>query len=173
LASGAESLFDTAAWRSSWDGFKAFLRGEATSINWISWRGGLAAILVQLLLLALYKVGVRIWRRLYRQTRAGPDEKRPPPAVLFYQRLEAALRPLGLERGRSQTQAEFAIVAGGVLADSPQTLALASMPRRVAEAFYRVRFGRRTLDDHEAQAVEQAVTQLESAVASHSNGRND
>jgi hypothetical protein len=40
-------------------------------------------------------------------------------------------------------------------------------PHRVVDAFYRVRFGRQTLDNSEAQAVEHALSELE-GVLQHS-----
>jgi transglutaminase-like putative cysteine protease len=85
--------------------------------------------------------------------------------VAFYERLETLLRREGLIRTLGQTQREFAAAAGGRLADVPQLQAVAGVPRRVAEAFYRVRFGGAPLDSREEQAVEQALRDLESALS--------
>ncbi len=60
-----------------------------------------------------------------------------------------------------QTPYEFALAAGGDLAERPGCNPLAALPRRIVEAFYRVRFGRHPLDSAEAQAVEQALSALE------------
>ena len=79
----------------------------------------------------------------------------------MYCRLERALARRGLLRLAGQTPYEFAIAAGGDLAESIEHIPLASMPRRVVEAFYRVRFGARPLDNSEAKAVEQALRTLE------------
>jgi hypothetical protein len=35
------------------------------------------------------------------------------------------------------------------------------LPRRIVEFFYSVRFGRRTLDNHELEALEHALGELE------------
>jgi hypothetical protein len=51
------------------------------------------------------------------------------------------------------------------LADVPHLQPVAGIPRRVAEAFYRVRFGGPPLDSREEQAVEQALRDLEAALA--------
>jgi hypothetical protein len=85
--------------------------------------------------------------------------------IVFYERLEALLRRQGLVRQSGQTQREFAAAAGGRLADVPHLQAVAGIPRRVAEAFYRVRFGGPPLDNREEQAVEQALRDLEAALA--------
>jgi hypothetical protein len=89
---------------------------------------------------------------------------RPAVHIAFYQRLESLLKRQGLVRLAGQTQREFAAAAGGRLADVPHLQAVAGVPRRVAEAFYRVRFGGPPLDSREEQAVEQALRDLEAAL---------
>jgi hypothetical protein len=90
--------------------------------------------------------------------------------VVFYERLEALLKRHGLLRSPSQTQREFAAAAGGRLADVPHLQPVAGVPRRVAEAFYRVRFGGPPLDSREEQAVEQSLRDLEAALAEGNRG---
>jgi hypothetical protein len=81
----------------------------------------------------------------------------------MYRRLEAALARQGLQRHSAQTAYEFAVAAGGHLAESIELNRLSHLPRRVVESFYRVRFGRRTLDNQELDAVEHALRELERA----------
>ena len=57
-------------------------------------------------------------------------------------RLELCLARRGLLRLAGQTPFEFALAAGGELAESVELMPLAALPRRVVEAFYRVRFAR-------------------------------
>jgi hypothetical protein len=95
---------------------------------------------------------------------------RPSMHVVFYERLESLLKRQGLERSHGQTQREFAAAAGGRLADVPHLQPVAGIPRRVVEAFYRVRFGGTPLDSREEQAVEQALRDLESALAQGGSG---
>ena len=59
-----------------------------------------------------------------------------------------------------QTQREFANSAGPALAAVSGETGLELMPLCVAEAFYRVRFGRLPLDNDQAQAVEQALDRI-------------
>ncbi len=88
-----------------------------------------------------------------------------PPTLEMYRRLEAALGRRGLKRQPSQTAYEFAVVAGGSLAESLEHRRVAHLPRRIVESFYRVRFGGRALDNRESDAVEHALTELERAFA--------
>jgi hypothetical protein len=67
-------------------------------------------------------------------------------------------------RRAGQTPYEFALATGGELAESLEHQRLAPLPRRVVEAFYRLRFSRHALDNHESQAVEHALCELEAAL---------
>jgi hypothetical protein len=88
-----------------------------------------------------------------------------PPVLEMYRRLEAALARLELARGPAQTAHEFALAAGGELAERVEFRRVAHLPRRVVESFYRVRFGGCALDNEEAAAVEHALVELERATA--------
>ena len=54
---------------------------------------------------------------------------------------------------------------GGHLAESIELNRVAHLPRRIVDAFYRVRFGGHALDNPEADAVEHALVELERALA--------
>jgi hypothetical protein len=82
----------------------------------------------------------------------------------IYRRLETALARKGFQRPAGQTAHEFAILAGGHLAESIELNRVSHLPRRIVEAFYRVRFGGRTLDNREAESVELALRELELAL---------
>ena len=89
------------------------------------------------------------------------------PHVEFYRRMEKALRQKGIARLPGQTQREFAEAAGGELADASHLQSVAGVPKRVATAFYQVRFGGKALDSSQQQAVEQSLHDLEAALAAH------
>jgi hypothetical protein len=112
--------------------------------------------------LAVYLVRRRRRRKLAAKT-GGRDVGAPP--IDFYVRLEAALEQRKLVRTAEQTQREFVQAACGELAESPATRGVAQLPRRIVEAFYRVRFGGRTLDAAELSDVEQALSALNAALA--------
>ena len=77
--------------------------------------------------------------------------------------LEAALRRRKMTRTPEQTPREFVLAACGELAELPATRGVSNLPRIIVEAFYRVRFGGRTLSDAERADVEQALAQLNAA----------
>ncbi len=90
----------------------------------------------------------------------GKGERRAAIEVPVYRQLEAILARAGHKRGSQQTPREFAFLVGGELSDSADTLAVAGVPRKVAEVFYRVRFGGEVLSSDETLALEQSLQQL-------------
>ncbi len=134
--------------------------------HWFSWRGGLVAVGFSLFLVGAFASGKATARWLSRRGWIGRKQQHATPPVLeMYRRLEAALERLGLMREPAQTAHEFAMAAGGQLAERDEHRPLAQLPGRVVEAFYRVRFGGRTLDKPEAEAVEHALAELELALS--------
>jgi hypothetical protein len=86
--------------------------------------------------------------------------------VEFYRRLESLLAAHNLVRLPSQTQREFALAVGDELANEPRTLHVAGVPRRVAEMFYRVRFGHEHLTSENLAGVDHSLNELATALAS-------
>jgi hypothetical protein len=124
---------------------------------------GVALLASPLALMALFWLGRWAAGRLRRRAGTAKAADRASP-IAFYRRLEALLAARDLRRAPGQTQREFALAAGGQLADDPRTQAAASLPRKIVDSFYRVRFGGRTLDDQEAAAVDGALGELETAL---------
>ena len=131
-----------------------------------AWLMAAAAVLLVVLGLTgggwlLSRGGARLWVRW--------GGKRPRRAsrrhvkVEFYRRLEAILARHGLVRAPAQTPREFAAAAGVHLAAVAGENRLAALPGVVADAFYRVRFGRQPLDSTQAQAVEHALAEMTAA----------
>ena len=87
--------------------------------------------------------------------------------VEFYERLEAILARYGLVRGSQQTPLEFALAAGAQMVAESATRPHATLPRRIVEAYYRVRFGRQVLDAEEAHTVGQQLARLENVLQEH------
>ena len=162
-------LADPAWWRSVLGNLGAALRTgfrNLTDGRWFSWRGALVTV-AALLLLASASCGLRLLVRRLRVRLAGGSDSRgrlERAKVDFYRRMETLLARHGLARSATQTQREFACLAGAKLAASTGQPRVADLPAQVAEAFYRVRFGGRTLDNPQAEAVEQALRRLEQAV---------
>ena len=169
-------------WKAALDAIDVMLGGDtaaettATSGVWVDWAGVLVGIVGGAALLAVLIVVCRPLRnRLARVCRSllrrPPRETAPgQPDVPFYKSLEKMLAREGIHRQASQTQREFAFAAGAQLADRPTLSSVAGLPRQVADAFYRVRFGGHTLDNTQAQAVEQALSELGRALAASRKG---
>lgn len=169
LAQGASATVDRVvspqAWEERWEALGDSPWGtfwQWYRRHWFSWRGGLVAALFSGGLVFLYAGSRRLLCVLRRWGLVGPgragDE---PPMLEMCRRLEAALARQGLTRQPAQTAFEFAVLAGGELAERLEHRGVAHLPRRVVEVFHRVRFGGRTLDNSELQAVEHALVELE------------
>jgi protein-glutamine gamma-glutamyltransferase len=104
----------------------------------------------------------RIGRRLAARWRGDRPARfgRRGTEVECYRRLERFLARRGMVRAASQTQREFAVAAGARLAAATGQSRLAALPLVVADAFYRVRFGRMPLDNSQTEAVEHALREL-------------
>jgi transglutaminase-like putative cysteine protease len=136
--------------------------------NWFSWRGGVAAMIVCLVLAGIYGL-VRLIARAVRRLRRGQGAggSAAGPVVAFYERLERIFAAVGIRRSAEQTQREFAMSVAGHLAESPTTRPHAALPRRIADAFYGVRFGRRTLSAEQEEELTAALAALEAALQGH------
>jgi hypothetical protein len=164
----ADMLVSPQAWRARWRALGNSHLGtfwEWYRRHWFSWRGGLVAAGFSLFVIAL-GWAVRAWVGVLRRlglvgARRYSNER---PVLEMYRRLEAALGKLGLRRHPAQTAYEFASAAGADLAESIEHRRVAHLPRRIVDVFYRVRFGGRTLDKLEADAVEHALVELERAI---------
>ena len=162
-------VFDSQAWSSLANTVTGWFRQ-----NWFSGQGALAGSALCLLAVGVYRL-LRLvlrpfWRHVVEPTARAVLSR--SPAHEFHRRLEKALAQRGLTRSPGQTALEFATAAGGKLAESVECRRYAPLPRRVVEALYRVRFGGWALDKTEADAVEQALVELEQGlVAGKSPGR--
>jgi hypothetical protein len=133
---------------------------------WFSWRGGLVAMVICLVVVGLYRMlryvvhRLRGWvaRRRRRTARAARIR------VEFYHRFQLLLRRRGMRRAAGQTQREFARAVGRRFAAEPGGGELTRLPERITDAFYQVRFGGHPLDKTHRQTVEQALSRLEEAL---------
>lgn len=136
------------------------------SHGFYSRQGLLTAMLLLLAAIGVWKVGGGLAMRLGRWFNQRPDRlRRARTRVEFYEQFESLLGRYRMPRPAGQTQLEFALATGGHLAESPLTQSVGGLPRRIAEAFYRVRFGKRELDEQERQSVERAIAELAAALA--------
>ena len=162
----ARSMTDLTWWRGLSKSIRNLLGLDRLTGFSGEWLDGLLAIALAIVLFTIGHWGFRaIWAARMRSTGGRRDAGRRSPRsqVVFYRRLESVLARYGMIRPVSNTQREFAREAGTKLVQRMGDEQLAAIPARVVEAFYRVRFGGPPLDKQEAEAVEQALVQLESA----------
>ena len=138
--------------------------GEAGSFavdprRWVSVEGGLATFVLLWLAAGLWWAARRL--RLGRDTAAR--RARPRTVVPFYERFRALAARRGLTRRPGDTDREFAEQVRRTLAPSlPPDLADA--PVRLADEFYRVRFGEVPLDEPRAARWGTLLDRLEAAL---------
>jgi hypothetical protein len=96
-------------------------------------------------------------RRRWKSRAQRTSERRP---VEFYERFERILASHGLRRRRQQTPLELALAAGAEMVAIAAARPDATIPRRIVEAYYRVRFGGQALDAGAQQLVEQQLARL-------------
>ena len=158
--------------RNSWRGA---VRDAWSSLNPATWKSGqpwrfsvgavAAVAFVALAAIAALLAAIVFVPKLWHRFRPARIKGRLGRAeVAFYHRFEALLQRHRLVRPAAQTPREFALAVGGQLAESPATQPAAALPRLVADAFYRVRYGGRPLDNREAETLEQALAQLEAVL---------
>jgi transglutaminase-like putative cysteine protease len=164
LASAWQQISNVETWR-------ALASRLAWRLGTYDSRKARSVVVIVLLVLGL-ALALRVWRLPLLWLRrawlavTGGDWRaahRAAPIVAFYRRLETVLARYGLSRPASMTQHEFALLAAGHLAQAGLPGYVIAAPLRVADAFYRVRFGGERLDNYELQAVEQALSVLEQA----------
>ena len=127
-------------------------------------------MLLLLLLLCAIRLRARLslrcrWRRTEERTGIGI---RRTQVISFYRRLETILRQNGFVRPSGQTQHEFAVAAAGQMIEIPTRAAVAPIPRKIVEMFYRVRFGGVTLTQTQREEIDAALGQLERALQDQS-----
>jgi transglutaminase-like putative cysteine protease len=156
---------DAEAWRGLFEriGGALHLRGISGVVAWMLLVAAClaGAALMAFLCWSVWRLADRLWRIV--SGRPAKRRKRPAIEVEFYRRLEGLLAASGLVRAPGQTQREFAHLAGNALARTCGQSELALAPARVAEAFYRVRFGRLPLDSTVSEEVEQSLRQIAAA----------
>jgi protein-glutamine gamma-glutamyltransferase len=148
-----------------------FGRRMGLSHGLLSWQGMLALLAAWLLLVGLWKavmLSARIMRRWFGRRRA--DGRRKMRRVEFYEQFESLLTRHGMPRPQNQTQREFALAAGGQLAESPTTRHVGPLPRRIVDVYYRVRFGQQELGHDEVQSIDQDIQALGEALAARAAG---
>jgi len=82
----------------------------------------------------------------------------------FYQDMLELLAELGLQKPPQLTPRQFAFAAAELLRAQPATQPVATVPARIVELFYRVRFGHHPLSDRELKEVHELLERLAEAI---------
>jgi transglutaminase-like putative cysteine protease len=138
--------------------------------NALTFRGLLILLAVAVVTLFVGRRLVWLIAALFRKRTSRRKAGRRRERVEFYERLEEILARYGLVRAGQQTPLEFALAAGAQMVAESATRPHATLPRRIVEAYYRVRFGQHALDAAEAQTVGEQLARLESALREQTRG---
>jgi len=135
---------------------------SANPEDWISLWGFVTAFVLLLLLSAIVWAVRRLWN-LVRAATFGrrQDESQQRQLVEFYERFRRLVARQGHVRSDVITQREFASQIEAQWQQQPDVDGLGELPTRLADAFYQVRFGSRTLGASELQALQTSLDQLE------------
>ncbi|HEY2413387.1 MAG TPA: transglutaminaseTgpA domain-containing protein [Pirellulaceae bacterium] len=121
------------------------------------------AVILALLAFAATIYAVRLaWGPLRRRRQKQRQTINAAPA--FYHRLERLMARLTVVREPAQTPREMAALAGERMAALADGSAVAALPAKLVDAYYRLRFGKGRLDKVESDAIEQALKKIEAAV---------
>jgi len=154
---------------------------DARAVN--VWRVAIVTVVLLIAVIAAYRISRSIRGMLKRRAKQRDEEQsrhgRRGASVPFYDRFAELLARYNLVRAPSQTQSEFAAHVAERLAVTPQLSELAPVPRRVAEAFYDVRFAGRQLSPDQISEIDRDLDRLDAAftfaqqTAQHAAGRNN
>jgi protein-glutamine gamma-glutamyltransferase len=161
------TIIDPGTWRGIYERIGEALHRSGVA-GFTAWLLLVVAVLAGLALLGLnsfitWRLGRKLWRIIAAKNakhRLGPRIE-----VEFYRRLEHLLKKNGLSRPLGQTPREFAFVAGEWLAAETGEHRLLSLPGKVVEAYYHVRFGCLALDSCQTQEVEHILRDVELQIA--------
>jgi transglutaminase-like putative cysteine protease len=161
IADAAEGLTDESGPRRWVAAVAAWLRSDAFTL-----RGAAIVGYLALLILVFGRLAARLGSQLKWPVLVRRPKRRVKATerVDFYERLERLLARHGFRRHETQTPLEFALSTGAELVAEAELRPAATLPRRIVETYYRVRFGRRALDSRERSFVEQQLAELDAAL---------
>lgn len=168
-----DPLYDTAA--DTWNALRdvrgssarlgSFLRSlVASPERWFSWRGGVTAFVLLVILAALTGLLRRVTGLLRRGSRASLLARDTRPSIPFFDRFAKIVGRTGLVRTDVQTPLEFADEAQRQLARALVLPVTAGLPHDITHRYYAVRFGHHPISAQEIAALNQRLDALEHAL---------
>jgi hypothetical protein len=137
-------------------------------VQWFEWRGAVTVMLLIFALLVGYQVMLRIpYQWLFRKTvgRFSHWQQRRRGRVDFYERLQRLLRRYRWKRSVGQTQREFSDQVASWINTQPGKPVAGNLPRMITDAYYQVRFGGVEITPDQRNLIDQALQELEEALA--------
>ena len=136
-------------------------------VQWFDWRGAVTVMLLVFGGLISYQLLSRLpYQWLFKMTARSLDQwQRRRIRIDFYDRLERLLRRHRWKRLPGQTQREFSQQVAHWIDTQLHRPAIKNLPGKITEAYYQLRFGGRELTLAERDSIDQALTQLEQALA--------
>ena len=154
-------------WSVSWmKKYGIDLQGNSP-VQWFDWRGAVTVMLVVLGALVGYQLLSRFPYFWFYKLAAGRLEswQRKRSRIDFYVRLERLLRRHRWRRAPGQTPREFSAQVSHWIETQLDRPAVKNLPGKITEAYYQLRFGGRELTVSEEDSINQALAQLEQALA--------
>ena len=133
--------------------------------RWFSWQGGVATFLGLTLILIVWRVGRRIWRRIARYRAAHSARHRRSRRIEFYERFRRLCERWGWLPDPGQTPREFAADVRDVLSGRSLPVSLVDLPGELTENFYQVRFGSQELSESRLGELGVQLAELEAELA--------
>ncbi len=145
-----------------WRALQRFLSDPS---RWFSWQGGLAFLVIALIVVGVWKL-IRLLIMLIRGRRElSAARDAGGTSVPFYARFESLLEKLKLSRDPARTQLEFAAQVRERFQTMPDPATWPTdFPARVADCFYSVRFGGTVIDTAVADAINNELDGLEERI---------
>ena len=136
-------------------------------VQWFDWRGAVMVMLLVFGGLVGYQLLSRVpYPWLFKLAVGRLDYwQRRRTRIAFYARLERLLRRHRWKRLPGQTPREFSQQVAHLIDTRLNRPAEKNLPGKITEAYYQLRFGGRELTTAEQNSIDQALTQLEQALA--------
>ena len=154
-------------WSVSWmKKYGIDLQGNSP-VQWFDWRGAVMVMLLVFSGLVGYQLLSRVPCQWLFKLAAGRLDhwQRRRSRIDFYARLERLLRRHRWRRLPGQTPREFSQQVAHFIDTRLNLPTVKNLPGKITEAYYQLRFGGRELTMAEQDSINQALTQLEQALA--------
>ncbi len=145
------------------DRMKEFVASLRSPRQWFSWRGGVAAFVLGVLIAGMILGGRRALKQMRRRwgRSLGPGSRHERIVVPFFERFCRIAAHAGLPRPPAQTQREFTESFARQLGNPGDGGPQGWNSEQLVDAFYRIRFGREELAETDYAELNRQLDRLE------------